>query len=990
MPKISRECKNALNSVSLHRLFPGLQGSGMTLNGKCPLCGAEGKKKSKWQGLWVKDDPVRNSQMAGCNSCKEKAGGGAVNVVMKFFRLGFVQACEMIAKESGIEITYEEQDRFRTPDAKPEASSFCARQLADSGLSVDDIRVKARDGEEQYLISPFQKGSLNTSTGEIDLAGDEMLILYFDLEGRRRTCTPAKFKSREVPYTRVRWSFPENHGGKYHTIAGAYSTVYIPQKVRDCYKNKTHIDTLFIQEGEKKAEKSCKHGILSVAIQGINSIGRQDEGLPTDIQYLVQRCSIDNIVLLFDSDWFNLASSLSDDDSIDKRPLAFARAVIKFRKFVKTLSLCNLNVDIWFAHVNSNDAGDKGIDDLLCNTLKGREDSLKVDIDKAMTAHDGKGEFVDAFNITSWTDSRIMKLWCLDSAEDFFNSHIDALREIKSFRFGGIFYRNDDGNFSLSSEYSDCSQFWGKTKDDKGKLKDDINLVRLLDFLSSNGFRRHKVNGKSSFVRIVDGIIQEWDEFSIRDFVRAFVNRSTKDEKVIRFITENIVSVMSVPNLCLLEKLDVVTKVRLPECQKFFFKNCEAVVYADRIESAKLIGPVWEKDILSHDFNRVRIFSVFQKNDDGSFSIIPTEDGKRCEFFRFICNTSRNSKIPDSNGFSSDTITNIANKVTAIGYLMRSYRNLTERVAVVAMDAKMSQVGFSSGRTGKSFIGEALSKMIKKAFIGGRKLKNDDEFMFNPVNRDSDFIFVDDIKESFPIKSLFDSITGALVVNKKQGERFNLEFEEAPRFYITTNHAFPDLDDSAKARVAFLSFSDWYSLSYSPANEFGHRFFEGWDEDQWCLFYNFMLECLMIYTRSAELGWAGVGCGVIQPPMESIYLRSLRQTMGETFLSWAELYFSKDSGHLNYRIVRKEMYMNFLSDYDIKSSQLTAKSFKDKVIAYCRYAGYNFNAHRPNEKGQNLEEWVYNNPEESFIGGRDISGPMEYFTVSTKDFCYEK
>ena len=35
------------------------------------------------------------------------------------------------------------------------------------------------------------------------------------------------------------------------------------------YKEKEQIPILYIQEGEKKAEKACKHGVLQIAVSGI-------------------------------------------------------------------------------------------------------------------------------------------------------------------------------------------------------------------------------------------------------------------------------------------------------------------------------------------------------------------------------------------------------------------------------------------------------------------------------------------------------------------------------------------------------------------------------------------------------------------------------------------------------------------------------------------------------------------------------------------------
>ena len=996
MSKLTKYCTEKLNSVELRSLFRGLEGSGMTLNGKCPLCGAEGKKKSKWQGLWVKDDPLRNAHMCGCNSCKEKAGGGAINVVMKFYRLEFLPACEFIAKESGIELEFEEDTRFNTPSKPPAKESFCASQLKESGLTIDDILVSAHDENGSYKISPFRPGYLDIVSGTVDEKGDDMLILYYDLEGRRLTCTPAKFKSRQVPYTRARWAFPESHldksgkAIKYQTIWGAKSTIYIPEKIRALYKSKSKIKTLFIQEGEKKAEKACKHNIPSVAIQGIGLIGRKEEGLPMEIQLLVKRCGIENIVMVMDSDWTDLNRNLADDCRVDERPRDFARALIKFKKFIMTLNASGLNVDVWFAHVNKNKMGDKGIDDILCNTLKGREDILRESIDEAMTAVDGKSEYVDAENITSWSDQKIMNLWLLNSSEDFFLRHRDSLLTLHSFKFGDVFYNVENQRFVVASDIGSGKDFWVVKVDDKGRKKIDLDLIHLLDFLQTNGFRMQELEGSGySFVKIDSGIIRPCSEVAIRKYVRNFVDRAVRSHEIKLFVAENISTKLSVTNLCLLDELQTAAGQKLQSSQKFYFKNVEVDITSKGLEVSKFIGPVWEQNLINRKFERIPVIREFKPDGEGSFLILPTPEGEQCEFFQFICNTSKERRktsmtMKDNANFRK----HIANKMTCLGYLLRDYRNRTEDKAVVAMDAKISEVGKSHGRTGKSFVGVAISKFISQKFIGGRKLKNDDDFTFTGVTRQHANIFIDDIKENFCFGDFYPSITGALDVNIKQGGRFSIEYENAPKFYITTNHALEGLDDSAEARLAFMSFSDWYSKNFSPADEFGHYFFDGWDEYQWCLFDNFMLECLMFYMRSFENGWRKSFEGVIDPPMENIKLRQLRQEMGELFLSWAELYFAPEGNNLNNRIVRKDMYNAFLSEFDTKSTQMTSRTFSAKIKAFCSYKGYNFNAHKPNENKITLDAWVKDNPNESFIGSRDISGSTEYFTISTKDFKY--
>ena len=52
-------------------------------------------------------------------------------------------------------------------------------------------------------------------------------------------------------------------------------------------------------------------------------------------------------------------------------------------------------------------------------------------------------------------------------------------------------------------------------------------------------------------------------------------------------------------------------------------------------------------------------------------------------------------------------------------------------------------------------------------------------------------------------------------------------------------------------------------MKYSPVDHFGCIFFDEWDAEQWNLFYNFMMERIMIYLRSMKEQWYVIGRGVI-------------------------------------------------------------------------------------------------------------------------------
>ncbi len=555
----------------------------------------------------------------------------------------------------------------------------------------------------------------------------------------------------------------------------------------------------------------------------------------------------------------------------------------------------------------------------------------------------------------------------------------------------GVPMEEDEPGGTFQRGYLDAKiwkDFWIITYK-KGVRKIDIDIIYLLDFLNGNGYRCVVGDkGRRGFVKIDQGVIRETDEYHIRNFVLDFVEKATKDHEIMRYFSDNISTRLSTDHLFQLETL--VTTPGQPEKynQRIFYRNAEVVVKESGITVEKLTGPVWEENLIKREFRRIPIFETFIPDGSGNYIVKPTREGEQCEFLSFLLNTSW--FWPKEHSLSEQEVKerdhHLANKITCLGYLLRDYKNPCESKAVISMDSTMSEVGTSKGRSGKSLIGKAISKFLNQSFIYGRNLTNDGRYIFSSVTRQTKNIFIDDININFDLGRFNQCITGNLNVNIKHGARFEIPFESAPKFYITTNHAIENLDDSTMARVAFMSFSGWYNKSYSSGSEFGHRFFDDWDDYQWALFDNLMLECIMMYMRSLEKGWTAPGCGIIDPPMHDLEMRTLRQEMGELFLRWAELYFAEDGEHINCRIVRQNMTEDYLREYDLKSTRQTAQRFSKSIFAYCRYAGLHFNAHKPNKYGVRFREWIAGHPGEAFIGIRDVASSKEYYTISTTDY----
>lgn len=975
------------------RLFiPGCDESKRDQKIACPVCGQ--KKFS------VVHKAGKN--LAKCFACDLCFTNG-VAAVMKLEGKDFLSAVEYVAERANVVLIPREQKRRERVDRLKDSSvkSFCSQQLEASGLTMEDIVAHVLDsqGRDSWEV-PMRKGGIDAPFQPND-TDDEMLIYYYGLDGRPKTYIPRGNNGRPKPYVRVRWSNPDVHTdadgkpAKYKTPAGAPSQVYIPQYIRSKYQAAEPIDTLFIQEGEKKAEKACKHGIPSIGIQGINNFGTTQDGLLQDIQYLVKKCAVRNVVLLMDSDWQGLHRNIITGDDITKRPNSFCKAVIKFKVFINSLHNRGYSVDVWWGHVNDNEAGDKGVDDLLCNTLKGREPELLAAIDEAMHAHNGKSTLVDIHKITSISDKQIEDFWLLNDDQAFYDLHKERLVDVETFKIKRIRYKVEKGKLVQVNRYSSDIDIWSIELDSKDRKKVVFNALETFEFLKANGFfRLRTVNSDGTvtfdFIRIDDGIIERTSPVEIRDFIRDYIDSTCREYIVKNFFREKMDSILADKKMENLARIENDFDDFKPELQKLYYNNGAVEITSGGIVAEQPMCNVWRTRILPRKFRRVPIISDISFVD-GNFLVYLTEEGKRCEFLQYLINTSNSFFTHDeprelTPAEHSELMRHLVNKITSIGFLLCEYKFPTECKAVVVQDHRMAEVGASNGGSGKSILGTAIGKVIPQIVFDGKKDETG-QFFFERVSLATRNLFIDDVRTNFNFERLFPMITGDMIIDRKNIGALEIPLEKSPKILITTNHAInKSEEDATRRRIIYMEVSEWYNPEHTVIDDFHHMLFNDWAaDDQWVLFDNLMAECVMYYMRSFEQHWHREGVGAVPPPMDNIRLRSLRQEMGEGFFQWAEEYFDPSGSKLNERVPRKEMYQAFVDNIGHGGHSVSPTGFRRKLESFCKFKGYDLNIRSKDKSGRSYVDWRKKNKSESFIGLADKSGGAEYFTVYSPD-----
>ena len=1028
--KITQDCIQKIISITkveeVIADFCKLERSGASLYTKCPKCGQTGKAK----GLIV--TPAKGIYK--CYSC-EYGGTSAINFIMEFKNINYPDAIKYLAEKYNVILDYEQKPKGPQKKNAKKELTFRDRMLASSGIAEADQQATVNvDDHTKKIVDVFESGTRD-QYGKI-APGDDMIIWYYDLDGKPVMFTKPKGNKQEHLF-RIRWQNPDLHHDKlgrsmkYSSPAGSGSHLFFPEQIREAYRNRRVISRLYIQEGEKKAIKACMHGLPSVGIMGIQNIG-QNNKLPYELQLIVQACQVTEVVFLLDADWDALSVDLKPGSRVDQRPSSFYWAVSNYREYLKTFINLGIYLEIYFAYIKKDPAipqYEKGVDDLLAGTLKDRENDLYNDIKTAINEKDGKGKYIQLHKISTVSDLKLKELWCLQDANSFAEKYRDILINIPEFYIGRHKWKFDEaGKFVPAEPLQEDEQFWQKmTKEDrKGNEYSNYRFRYLyaFNFLNRRGFGRIALSGrKYALVQIIDKIVQTVEPYQVRDYVMEFSKGILATNS-----KEDYVDVMdmlyrggkmyfgddALGNISFVSpKFECADKRH----QYLFFKNIYWKVTAEGIEQKPLNdlqNYVWRDRVNDFDasligkemvrVNKVDIDYLVANNLDpmehesvmGQFDVQLSQDAKDCHFARFIFNTgeffwnkvqhqkTRKHLPEDLRSIEEKFETNLhfVSKMTAMGYLLHKYRDKSCEKAVIAMDGKLSEVGESNGRTGKSIMGFAIGQVVPQCYIGAKsKDLEHDPFLFEEVTEKTDNIFLDDVRANIDFEFFFPIITGKLMVNVKGVKRWTISDKDTPKILITTNHAINGNSSSYKDRQALVAFSDYYNEEYKPVDDFGINFFDEWDDRQWNLFYNFMADCLRLYFQAAENGWGYNHSGLIQPPTERLDQRRLRQFIGENFLTWAGEFFnvedvesanSAESPNLNIPIPRSELYNGFLEKNATERKFMTPHRFKKKMLAWCEYHKCQFNPQVFDKFGK--------------TGGPDKRSSVEYFTIANDRF----
>lgn len=540
--------------------------------------------------------------------------------------------------------------------------------------------------------------------------------------------------------------------------------------------------------------------------------------------------------------------------------------------------------------------------------------------------------------------------------------------------------RKENADFRKLLELATPAKFWTvKTNSKTGETRYNIDISCLHEFLNLNGFfsLRDPRSAIVKFVRVHGNVVSEVTSKMIREFVVEW----TIENGLPRSLRNVILTtpMLSAQTLEAIKTIELDFTNNTENSQFFYFKSYSIEVTAKEIKRhdyrfADIGHHVWESGVMQRNPSiKPDCFQIFNngdmlKSEDYDITVNDTSS----KYFSYLINSSRlywrQELEYNLAGLSEEAVAQyreahkfdiagpgltpaqiqeqkqcLINKIFTIGYMMHRFKSPSRAWAAYAMDNIIGENDQCNGRSGKSFLFVALSKMLNYVKLSGRNPKlMENPFVFEQVSRHTDMVLVDDCAEYLPIKEFYDSISMDMTINAKNVASYTLPFEESPKFAFTTNYVPKEFNQSSRQRMLYMVFSDYYHQRTEEndyietrqiRDDFGKDLFSSaYSDAEWDADINFILQCVKFYLSVAPVNVK------IEPKLTSIIFRKYMRDMSDNFKEWAEFYFAPDSGNLDREIVREDAFDAYRRYSGV--GKITMQKFTKSLRGFCYTSDY--------------------------------------------------
>lgn len=438
-------------------------------------------------------------------------------------------------------------------------------------------------------------------------------------------------------------------------------------------------------------------------------------------------------------------------------------------------------------------------------------------------------------------------------------------------------------------------KFW--TKSDKGHI--DVVPHLFKQFLEYNGFYKFYPHNRTvyMFVRVTNNLIEKVSDETVKDFVLAYLS-NLEDIGIYNWFAKNT-KLFRKEFLSFIDTVNVHFIMDSLDYSYIYFKNCAVLVTRGSIEMVDYVdleGYVWSDQVIDRDFEHCEVTD--------------------CDYRKFI------------HRISGDDPKRVRSVESTIGFLMSGYKDPGYCPAVILNDEVITEN--PEGGTGKGLFVQGVGKMKKVIDINGKIFDPKTQFAYQTVTTDTQVVSFDDVKKGFNFENLFSTITEGITIEKKNQDAIKIPFHSSPKIVITTNYAIRGKGNSFERRKWELELRQHYSMNHTPVDEFGKRFFDEWDDDEWCSYDNYMIGNLQYYIAN----------GLVVSDFSNLAIRKLGSETCHEFIDWIGLVDgSKPTDVLEYnkKLFKDDLYNDFIQenpDFAPKAKMTISRALFYKWLSY--------------------------------------------------------
>jgi len=447
-------------------------------------------------------------------------------------------------------------------------------------------------------------------------------------------------------------------------------------------------------------------------------------------------------------------------------------------------------------------------------------------------------------------------------------------------------------------EEQDEERFW--TKSEKGVVK--IVHISFKNFLEDHGFYKFSPEGTNNyvFVKVTNNLIEHASEKQIKDFVLNFL-LDVDDTSIYNYFAE-CTRYFREEFLTLLSSLKVFFIEDTKDTAYLYYSNCAVKITKDDIvpiDYLDLNGYVWKDHVIN------RVFDICEVTN--------------CDYQVFI------------NNIAGDSDARTRSMESTIGFLLHGWKNLSYCPATILNDEVISDN--PEGGTGKGLFMTGLGHMKKLVVIDGKSFNFEKSFAYQLVSADTQILCFDDVHKNFNFEKLFSVVTEGLTLEKKNKDAIKIPFAKSPKVAITTNYAIRGKGNSFARRKWDLELNQFYNKEFTPLVEFGKLMFGEWNDNDWCQFDNYMIQCLQLYLEH----------GLLKSEFINLKTRTLVADTSHAFIEWCGILDTKPHPKLlkNKRIYKNDLFMDFTEEYpdyaQRGASAVSRNKFGKWLMSYAEY-----------------------------------------------------